>query len=74
MFIPEKFDIKHNELTDDEMLVHAVACAFACPPASVVEYAAEHAGLRYSMDDFYVDPKLPWQIRQFIRDNSPLNL
>ena len=71
MFNPERFNIKHNKLSSDEILVYNVADEFDCTPMAVIDYAAEHAGFRYSMSDFYVDPKLPWQIRQFIRNNAP---
>ena len=71
MFNPERFNIKHCPLSSDEILVYNVADEFDCTPMAVVDYAAEHAGFRYSMGDFYVNPELPWQIRQFIRNNTP---
>ncbi len=71
MFNPELFNTKHSEMSSDEILVYKVADEFDCTPMAVVDYAAEHTGFRYSMGDFYVNPELPWQIRQFIRNNAP---
>ena len=71
MYNPEYFNIKHSKMTSDEILVCNVANEFDCTPMEVIDYAAEHVGFRYSMGDFYATPELPWQIRQFIRDNAP---
>ena len=71
MFNPELFNTKHSKMTSDEILVCNVANEFDCTPMAVIDYAAEHVGFRYSMGDFYATPELPWQIRQFIRDNAP---
>jgi hypothetical protein len=71
MFNPERFNIKHDKMSSDEILVAKVANEFDCTPMAVVNFAAEHVGFRYSMSDFYATAELPWQVRQFIRDNAP---
>ena len=74
LFRPDLWETEFYPLTPDQILVLDISGHFDCTEAAVVEYAAKHVGIEYSMDDFYVNPRLPWQIRQFIRDNSPLNL
>jgi hypothetical protein len=51
-------------------LVNLVAAFADCTEAEVIETTAECVGLDYTMDDFYSNRELPWQFRQFIRDNA----
>lgn len=74
MFRPDRFESEYYPLLPDQHLVNRVAAHLDCTEAAIVEYAAKHVDVDYTMDDFYVKPVLPWQVRQFIRDNVPLTL
>ena len=74
LFLPDRWEAEFCPLPPDQHLVNRVAAHLDCTEAAVVEYAAKHVDVDYTMDDFYVKPVLPWQVRQFIRDNIPLTL
>ncbi len=71
MFIPEWFEAEFYPLTPDQHLVNRVAAFADCTEAEIIETTAEYVGVDYTMDDFYSNRKMPWQFRQFIRDNAP---
>jgi hypothetical protein len=71
LFLPERFEIKFYPLTPDQHLVNRVAAFVDCTEAEIIETTAENVSIDYTMDDFYSNRKMPWQFRQFIRDNAP---
>lgn len=69
--MPERFEIEFYPLSPDQHLVNRVAAFADCTEAEIIETTAEYVGFDYTMDDFYLNRKMPWQLRQFIRNNAP---
>jgi hypothetical protein len=71
LFATEFYEREFYPLTSDQHIVNRVAAFTDCTEAEVIETTAECVSFDYTMDDFYSNRKLPWQFRQFIRDNAP---
>jgi hypothetical protein len=71
LFAPEFYELEFYPLSPDQHLVNRVAAFADCTEAEIIEKTAEYVGFDYTMDDFYSNRKMPWQSRQFIRNNAP---
>ncbi len=71
LFATEFYEREFYPLSADQHLVNRVAAFADCKEVEVIETAASYVGFDYTMDDFYSNRKMPWQLRQFIRNNAP---
>lgn len=67
---PDRFDSLCSPLTDDEKVILNIANENDITPEQVLAFAAKHACVDFTMDEFYVTGTLPWQLRNWLRLNS----